>query len=198
MVTVDARSSCIRRRSEPNFTILSIINPQTGACKHHPKVQLCGLAPYNSQWVVVRKICSKCGARPQVGGSWHIPRCERQDRLPAPPLEEQGVLVHLHVVIVLASISQRNHCNANKAVTCSTAIRCRISLLNHSKVVLRPPHRYRFHEVVVHLPEATQTSPTRQKFHLTMVAAASVGIADVVEVTRTPSPLPNPSLLPPK
>ena len=53
--------------------LLSTINPQTGACKHHPAVQLCELVEHNTRWVVKRKICSKCGARAPVGVSRRMP-----------------------------------------------------------------------------------------------------------------------------
>ncbi|KAL3763816.1 hypothetical protein ACHAWU_001876 [Discostella pseudostelligera] len=52
---------------------LSTINPETGACKHHPAVQLCELVDKKTRWVVKRKICSKCGARAPVGVSRRMP-----------------------------------------------------------------------------------------------------------------------------
>ena len=49
--------------------LLKTINPQTGNCIHHPKVQLCELIQNNTRWVVRRKICYKCGSRPiSTGG----------------------------------------------------------------------------------------------------------------------------------
>jgi len=49
--------------------LLKTINPQTGNCIHHPKVQLCELIQNNTRWVVRRKICYKCGSRPiNTGG----------------------------------------------------------------------------------------------------------------------------------
>ncbi|KAL7436304.1 hypothetical protein ACHAXH_004918 [Discostella pseudostelligera] len=53
--------------------LLSTINPETGACKHHPAVQLCELADNETRWIVRRKICSKCGARAPVGVSRRMP-----------------------------------------------------------------------------------------------------------------------------
>ena len=53
--------------------LLSTINPETGACKHHPAVQLCELVDKKTRWVVKRKICSKCGARAPVGVSRRMP-----------------------------------------------------------------------------------------------------------------------------
>jgi hypothetical protein len=53
--------------------LLSTINPETGACKHHPAVQLCELVDNKTRWIVRRKICSKCGARAPVGASRRMP-----------------------------------------------------------------------------------------------------------------------------
>eukprot|EP00578_Thalassiosira_sp_NH16_P009291 CAMPEP_0181120652 /NCGR_PEP_ID=MMETSP1071-20121207/24278_1 /TAXON_ID=35127 /ORGANISM="Thalassiosira sp., Strain NH16" /LENGTH=62 /DNA_ID=CAMNT_0023205337 /DNA_START=151 /DNA_END=335 /DNA_ORIENTATION=- len=44
------------------------INPATGACKHHPSVQLCELVQSGTRWVVRRKLCYKCGVTRQVPG----------------------------------------------------------------------------------------------------------------------------------
>ena len=48
----------------------STIDPLTGNCKHHPKVQLCQLVGVhdNTRWVIRRKVCIKCGSRTPVGG----------------------------------------------------------------------------------------------------------------------------------
>lgn len=54
----------------------SSMNPLTGQCKFHPKVQLCELVQNNTRWVVRRKICYKCGSRPKGAGKHHMPgRC---------------------------------------------------------------------------------------------------------------------------
>ena len=48
----------------------STIDPLTGNCKHHPKVQLCQLVGVQdtTRWVIRRKVCIKCGSRTPVGG----------------------------------------------------------------------------------------------------------------------------------
>ncbi|KAL9187776.1 hypothetical protein ACHAXT_006154 [Thalassiosira profunda] len=49
----------------------SSLDPTTGCCRHHPAVQLCELVQGGSRWVVRRKICYKCGARPKGGAGRH-------------------------------------------------------------------------------------------------------------------------------
>jgi hypothetical protein len=46
----------------------STIDPLTGYCKHHPKVQICQLVDDDTRWVMRRKVCVKCGSRTPVGG----------------------------------------------------------------------------------------------------------------------------------
>lgn len=51
----------------------STINPTTGACKHHPAVQLCELVQNKTRWVVRRKLCYKCGVRAPALPGRHMP-----------------------------------------------------------------------------------------------------------------------------
>ena len=109
--------------------LLSTINPQTGACKHHPAVQLCELVEHNTRWVVKRKICSKCGARAPVGVSRRMPgvsvvnpsssRRQQQQQPESSRGRSSGEVVMQH--LVAASSSSRHDASMSKSRTSGTA-----------------------------------------------------------------------------